>query len=49
MPEDRRDLTVEAAAERLPGGCQPQAERDCQPQGVAEGKHSEDGEAGETE
>lgn len=26
VPKDRRDLTVEAAAKRVPSGCQPQAE-----------------------
>lgn len=49
VPEDRRDLTVEAATERLPGGHQPQADWDRQPQGITEGKHSKDGDARETE
>lgn len=49
VSEDRRDLTVEATAERLPGRCQPQAEWDCQPQSISEGKHSKGGDAEETE
>lgn len=49
VPEDRRDLVVEATAERQPSRRQPQTKRDCQPQGVTEGKHGKDGDAAETE
>lgn len=49
MPKDGRDLAVEAATEGLPGGRGPQAERDRQPEGVAEGKHCKDGAAREPE
>lgn len=49
VPEDGRDLAAEAAAEGLPGGRQPQAGWDRQPQGFAEGEHREDAAAGEAE
>lgn len=49
VPEDRGDLAVEAAAERLPGGRQPQAKWNRQPQGFAEGKHGKDGDSREAE
>lgn len=49
VPEDGRDLAAEAAAEGLPGGRRPQAGRDRQPQGLAEGERCEDGAAGEAE
>lgn len=49
VPEDGRDLTAEAAAERLSGRRRPQAERDRQPQGFAEGERGKDGDAGEAE
>lgn len=49
VPEDGRDLAAEAAAEGLPGGRQPQAGRDRQPQGFAEGACGEGGAAGEAE
>lgn len=48
VPENRGDLFVEAATERLPGRRQPQAKRDRLPPSVTEGEQSQDGDTRET-